>query len=109
MSLWTRLVSARRREHDTEFPCNDCGLAVLDLAEHYMVLDDVWAASGLGPNGGFLCVGCLETRLDRTLTPADFLACPLNATPEWRSPRLADRMGDTTWMLAEIERFYATR
>lgn len=35
-----------------------------------MVHDEVWAAAGLGK--GRLCVGCIETRLGRPLTRADF-------------------------------------
>lgn len=92
------------RALETNFLCNDCGLDVVAAAENYMVLDDVWTSAGLGIYEGLLCIGCLEDRLGRTLTPGDFLACPLNANPaRWQSPRLLDRMGDTAWMIPEIE------
>ena len=74
-----------------------------------MVTDDVWAASGLGTHDGCPCLGCLETRLDRTLTPADFLACPLNLGIFEQSDRLVDRLGDTSWMVPVIEAHFAAR
>jgi hypothetical protein len=49
-------------------PCADCGLDT--IVEYYMVYDHVWAAAGM--DGGFLCIGCLEERLDRPLTGGDF-------------------------------------
>lgn len=82
------------------FPCLDCRVEIYDIGEYYMVLDDVWAASGLAPDDGFLCIGCLETRLGRPLNGTDFLACPLNLRVESQSLRLRVRLGDTTWMNA---------
>ena len=52
------------------FDCVDCGG---DFDEYdYSVEDAVWAASGLEPGGGLLCIGCLERRLGRRLTRNDF-------------------------------------
>ena len=42
--------------------------------EYYMVRDEVWDASGLDPNDGMLCLGCLERRIRRPLTDDDFAA-----------------------------------
>ena len=42
--------------------------------EYYSVGDDVWAASGLAPHGGMLCLACLERRIGRPLTGEDFTA-----------------------------------
>jgi len=42
--------------------------------EYYMVRDEVWAASGLDPNDGMLCLACLERRIRRPLTDDDFAA-----------------------------------
>lgn len=56
-----------------------------------MVHDAVWAAAHM--DAGFLCIGCLERRLDRLLTPADFTACLGNGQYPWDSPRLAARKG----------------
>ena len=44
-----------------------------ELTEIYMVEEPIWEAAGMEPMGGCLCVGCLEKRLGRTLTPKDFL------------------------------------
>jgi hypothetical protein len=44
-----------------------------ELTEIYMVEDPIWVAAGMEPMGGCLCVGCLEKRIGRTLTPKDFL------------------------------------
>lgn len=56
-------------------PCNDCGVdtyAEVDR-EWYHVHGPVWEAAGMSPEGlGFLCIGCLETRLGRRLVPEDF-------------------------------------
>jgi hypothetical protein len=55
----------------------------------YMIHDSLWAAAGAGD--GFLCIGCLERRLGRRLTPADFTAAPINEADPWDTPRLAAR------------------
>jgi hypothetical protein len=68
--------------------CADCGNDTLPH-EQYMLFDAVWAQAGGGD--GFLCVGCLEDRLDRRLTPDDFLAVPLNDDSELDSVRLRSR------------------
>src|SRR5262249_48726954 len=58
------------------FDCHDCGN---DFDEYdYMVEDAVWAASGLEPDGGQLCIGCLERRLGRRLKRDDFKSVSLN-------------------------------
>jgi hypothetical protein len=78
-------------------PCHDCG--DLDRTgegphEWYMIHDDLWAESGLGPDDGHLCVGCLEKRLGRQLTPADFKDVPLSHPPFGNlTARLLDRLG----------------
>jgi hypothetical protein len=40
----------------------------------------------------FLCIGCLEARIGRRLSPADFTNVPLNGLPD-NSARLKDRIG----------------
>jgi len=61
---------------DTRFRCVDCGKDTCESGEYYRVGDDVWAASGLAPNGGMLCLACLERRIGRPLTEADFGMMP---------------------------------
>jgi len=53
------------------FLCVDCGKDTSG-GEYYSVRNDVWAASGLAPNGGMLCLACLERRIERPLTGDDF-------------------------------------
>lgn len=84
--------------------CVDCGTDVcpteVGRAEFYMVHDPVWAAAGIAPNGGCLCVGCLEARLGRHLDADDFANVPMNDLSitddrlawSWRTPRLVNRM-----------------
>jgi hypothetical protein len=57
------------------FRCVDC--CVDTIGEYYMVRNELWAASGLGPNDGMLCLADLERRIGRVLTLEDFTAvCP---------------------------------
>ena len=76
-------------------PCHDCGESTIPLddpSEWYMVRDEVWAASGLAPRDGYLCIGCLEKRLGRRLRPYDFTDAPVNGGT-WKTARLLDRLG----------------
>jgi hypothetical protein len=43
-----------------------------DRCEVYDVRDAVWKAAGMAAAGGCLCIGCLEKRIERRLTPKDF-------------------------------------
>jgi hypothetical protein len=44
-------------------------------------------------DGAYLCIGCLERRLGRILTCADFTDAPVNWMPKWRrSARLNARL-----------------
>ena len=91
--------------------------------EYYMVTSEIWTAAGMHPEhitrvhrdgswtrvttngrghvtGGpfpseYLCVGCLEKRLGRTLSGADFIDCPLNAMSERQTARLRSRIRRT--------------
>jgi hypothetical protein len=102
-------------EDDFDEPplCVDCGVNTCPTemgprAEEYIVLDEVWAAAAIPPNGGHLCIGCLEGRLSRQLTASDFTDVPLNDLSiaddryawSWRTPslisRLSGRPGNTT-------------
>jgi hypothetical protein len=58
----------------------------------YIVHDHVWKAAGMEPWGGVLCVGCIEQRIGRRLTPDDFdHDHPFFFLPG--TPRLLDRQG----------------
>jgi hypothetical protein len=43
-----------------------------EKCEVYAVKHPVWEAAGMAPLDGCLCIGCLETRIGRTLKPKDF-------------------------------------
>jgi hypothetical protein len=88
--------------------CIDCGTETLSStpgvpSEFYMVHDAVWAAAG-GPAvadmESYLCIGCIEARLGRQLTAADFTGAPVNSLSRkwrryawwWRTERLRGRL-----------------
>ena len=87
--------------------CIDCGMDTAPnddrrrrgarTSEWFMVHDSVWLAAGMPKRepmerGDFLCIGCLEARLGRTLTPRDFTDVPVNRPDRWKSPRLNARL-----------------
>jgi hypothetical protein len=58
--------------------------------EYYMIHNDLWLKAN--PAGaGKLCIGCLEKRIGRRLTPEDFTDCSLNNFPRG-SGRLSSRL-----------------
>ena len=82
--------------------CDDCGVDTIDIGEWYMVQDSVWQqvvgyvgrASIYPWDQTYFCVGCLERRLGRRLTSADFTDAPINNPAEggYYSDRLLDRL-----------------
>lgn len=78
-------------------PCFDCGVntsRMTGIGEYFVVRHDLWASvAPARARGYYLCVRCLEIRLRRRLTVADFLPCPANTLPGFRSARLRDRLG----------------
>jgi hypothetical protein len=81
--------------------CHDCGVDVVEIGESYMVTGRTWRQGGLAPDGGRLCVGCLEARLGRRLQLRDFLWAPINIDALlFGSERLRDRLGVMGVMVA---------
>jgi hypothetical protein len=81
--------------------CADCGLGTHALGEWYMVHEAVWQQAWRGRRKSYhqlggqevLCIGCLEERLGRRLTSADFIDAPCNDPKHWRaSERMRDRL-----------------
>jgi hypothetical protein len=72
---WYEDVMPREHEPviDRTFRCVDCGKDTQG-GEYYMVADELWAAAGMAPNGGMLCLADLERRIGRPLVPDDFTA-----------------------------------
>lgn len=75
---------------DKSWWCADCGVHTGAIAEYYMVHDGIWAIHGA--KRGMLCIGCLEMRLGRLLTIADFPRLPINFGAFRQSDRLAQRL-----------------
>lgn len=77
-----------------DWRCKDCKCNT--WTEYYMVHDHVWRVAAFKTPTILLCISCLENRLDRELTAADFTDCPLNIQDEdvnWgRSPLLQRRL-----------------
>jgi hypothetical protein len=61
-------------------------------SETYIVHDHIWKAAGMGDWDGCLCIGCLEKRIGRRLTPNDFADHVFN-THSPGTPRLLERQG----------------
>lgn len=78
-------------EEKAWFKCQDCDVCTNDLDEYYMVRDDIWP---LAPNGGMLCIGCLEARLGRELNAADFKPCMLTDMVRAGQPGFSARLRD---------------
>jgi hypothetical protein len=76
------------------FECVDCGIDTGKSNEYYMLRDEVWALTGLGPRG-MLCIGCVETKIGRKLHKSDFNDSFVNTFPMPRSMRLVDRLKGT--------------
>jgi hypothetical protein len=73
----------------------DCGIDTGKIGEFYMLVDSTWD-DACQSKLGMLCIGCIEIRLGRLLTQADFNRSFINArTFGQRSQRLALRLGLT--------------
>ena len=70
-----------------DWHCADCERSIQN--ERYVVRNTVWKKAG--DVSGRLCVGCIEKRLGRKLTPKDFPRTPLNDGTGSR--RLLNRQG----------------
>ncbi|MCV7100905.1 MULTISPECIES: hypothetical protein [Mycobacterium] len=62
-----------------------------EIADLYMVTDELWASSGLD---GWVCFRCLEAAIGRRLVAADFKGdCPANTDTTQHCRELRQRMG----------------
>jgi hypothetical protein len=75
-----RREPAKERRRRRRFLCVDCRKDTID--EYFMVSDELWAKSGLGPNDGMLCLSCFERRANHLLTARDFTAVFPRSWPE---------------------------
>lgn len=88
-------VVAETLDYFTSFLCMDCGLDTFHY-EYYMVHDHVWEeAVKEYERQGMLCIGCLETRLHRSLNAEDFPEVAINVispTGANQSTRMVSRL-----------------
>jgi hypothetical protein len=68
------LLTREQMEQAMAADWNDQGVeqTICERSEVYTVKSAIWKAAGMGPMAGCLCIGCLEQRIGRTLTPRDF-------------------------------------
>jgi hypothetical protein len=116
---WLAYRLKKKVPHDDRSPCRDCGTDTTPCDEHgrpllgqwewYVVKADVWLAAKMKPKGGYLCIGCLERRLKRSLTLADFKAD--QDASDCNTPRLADRLSipDFLWHWRRLGRSQAAK
>jgi len=84
-------VGVRRFRDKYGLLCGDCGVRTEEISEYFMVTDDLWES--YANDTRYLCVGCLEIRIGRTLNRWDFTDCPLNKdNREFGSARLRERL-----------------
>ena len=76
----------RRENIDRWTNCLHCGQF---FAGDYLVLDCVWKAAGLKRRDGVIHLKCLEERLGRHLTMADFKPSPANDAIEHMVTRVS--------------------
>lgn len=60
-----------------KFLCLDCKMDTGKEREHYYLRLDVWLQAH-NSKTGMLCIGCVEQRLGRRLTSADFTDATIN-------------------------------
>jgi hypothetical protein len=88
----------------TPTTCDDCVKEVTPYDEYgrpveggwewYMVRSEIWEAAGHGRKPPrILCIGCLEARIGRRLTPEDFSDLEINRAGWTSTERLIDRLG----------------
>lgn len=73
--------------------CVDCEVHTGSIGDYYMIHQHLWAKYGCGQ--GMLCISCLEHRMGRILTPADFTNAPVNrGSITYRSEIMVSRVGE---------------
>lgn len=89
-------VALTEAELDAYFACTDCGIDTREVGEFdYQIRPSVWEIAypgykdGLGVGSCRPCISCLQLRVGRLLSGADFSKFPINdPDPRWHGPRL---------------------
>jgi hypothetical protein len=102
----------RARQRDERYAgrymCLDCRQDILLAGEFFGLRDEVWLKAN-PRDDGMMCIGCIEARLGRQLTPEDFEGTPLDwhvANGPALSTRLMSRIGGPQNLLMRIHRKY---
>ena len=77
-------LDRKQMEQALALDWNDQGVhqTIDEFSEVYTVKPKIWKTAGMGPMDGCLCIGCLERRIGRVLTPMDFARKdPFNKMP----------------------------
>lgn len=70
---WIHYIQQENKPYNIDKGCKDCR----GIDQPYMVLNSVWKAAKM--KKGFLCLACLEKRLNRRLKLRDFMQnAPIN-------------------------------
>jgi hypothetical protein len=65
------------KKRDKLKPCACCGVSTAKLGEHFYLKNEVWFK--VHPTErGFLCIGCIESKLGRKLVRNDFTDASIN-------------------------------
>jgi hypothetical protein len=80
-------VGAHNRRSRRRFRCMDCQYDTF-RDEYYFLHEEVWLSAN-PKSKGMLCIGCVEERIGRRLTPEDFKGVPIFHP---HSPRLLSRL-----------------
>lgn len=89
-------------------PCCDCRVETnhncTDTAEWYMVKNEIWAEATANRPAQFLCIGCLENRIGRTLVWSDFSDALVNHSGMRfdPSPRLQNRLAGFQFEMVRV-------
>ena len=86
------LVRMIVKKMNNKWICLGCKVDTKFISEHYFVNNDIWLPA-VGSNKGMLCIGCLEMRIERKLTPKDFTKVHINNPKLYNmSARLLNRL-----------------
>jgi hypothetical protein len=87
---YSRLLTKFDSRNTNNF-CMDCRVDTERNGEYYMLHDELWYSINRQFRGK-LCLLCVERRLGRDLTSADFLDVPINSIQAKLCPELARRL-----------------
>ncbi len=81
------------RKRDKLKPCDCCGVSTAKIREHFYLKNEVWFKVHPSERG-FLCIDCVERKLNRKLNKSDFTDASINKPQRSveMSAKLVDRL-----------------